>query len=370
MSETKALVLQDLVTACHGVAPLPPERQNTWNLMGQAKTAMDLALQKCALEIQQHLANFPTMDQAALDKGIAAYKETYNKMVSIRQGYTSFLDSAKYMCMETERVWDPKKNETFIKASTRELELRDAANKAAAATNAKTTETQMFRQHVVNEYADILLGYKKELFAAIMVAYTTCLEKKVPEPETANYINEALATMRNARPRAMTRYDRKLLTDPEAMKIYETISPPTWQNAFNDAIEFLKAKFKLYANDLANADKAVEQQKEMFVQQMQQQDQEHETAQAANTLLAQATIPLVTPSGMKPIIETTVMEIPTVINWEWELTIMAAFMANAKSCMPKVRTKKGGQLTTAQMAAALDAAGVLVSGVKYADLKK
>jgi hypothetical protein len=273
--------------------------------------------------------------------------------------------------MGLERDWDPKTNPVYAGAVARELELREAATKALTAQNAKTTETQMFRQHIVNEYADMQQGYKTAIYKIIQDTYTTCLENKMPAENVPVAMNDIYTAMRDVIPRPLTRYERKHLTDAEAMKIFETVTPPNWQNVFNDAIEFLKAKFKLYANDLANPTQAIQVQNEMFAKETEQQQQDHETAQAANTLLAQATIPLlVTPPGMKPIIETTVIEVPTVLDWEWELRIIAAFLAHAQTCKGKVRTKKGGQLTTAQMAAALDAAGVLVEGIKYADLKK
>lgn len=370
MSEVKTLQLADLQLAAQGIPPLPEGKQLVWNLMGQAKVAMDQALQKCALEIQQHLANFPTMDQAALDKGLAAYRETHKKMVGIRQGYTGYLDAAKDMCMATEKAWDPKTNETYKAAATREFTLREEAQKLATANQAKETEVQMFRSFIVNEYADMVNGYKTELFGLIQQAYTTCLEQRTPAENVTPAITAAVAAMRDVRPRTMGKYDRKLITDAEAMKLFESVPPPNWQNHFNDAIEYLKAKFKLYGNDLANAEKALEQQKMAFEQQQQAQKQEHEATQAANTLLAQATIPIVTPPGMKPIIETTVIEVPTVLDWGWEMRIVAAFLANAQICQPKVKTKKGGALTTAQMAAALDAAGVKVEGIKYAEIKK
>lgn len=371
MSEVKTLQLQDLVLAAQGIPPLPVEKQQVWNLMGQAKVAMDQALQRAALEIQQHLANYQTMDHTALDKAMAAYRETHKKIVGIRQGYTGYLDSAKDMCMGTERAYDPKTNEIYKAAATREFTLREEAQKAINAANAKSTEEQMFRQFVVNEYGDMIKGYKTELLGLIQQAYNTCLEQKTPVENTPVAMNAAAAAMSEVRPRAMVKFERKILTDAEAMKLFEAVAPPNWQNAFNDAIAYLQAKFKTYGNDLANADKALEQQKELFAKQQAETDQAHETAQAANTLLAQATIPLVvTPVGMKPIIETTVIEIPTVLDWEWEARILAAFLAHLPACKGKVRTKKGGQLTTEQMAKALDASGVLVEGVKYADLKK
>jgi hypothetical protein len=183
-------------------------------------------------------------------------------------------------------------------------------------------------------------------------------------------MTDIYTAIRQVRPRNMERFDRKIITDAEAMKLFESVTPPNWQNVFNEVVEFMKAKFKLYANDLANPEKAAEVQNDLFAQQQTEQQQQHEATLAANNLLASATIPIVTPAGMKPIVETTVIEIPTVLDWEWEARILAAFLANLPNCKGKVRTKKGGQLTTEQMAKALDAAGVLVEGVKYADLKK
>lgn len=368
MSQT--LQMQDLVLAAQGIPELPVEKQKVWNLIGQGKMAMDQGLQKSVLVIQTHLATYTTMDQATLDKAITAYKNTFKEIVETRMKFTSFLDAAKDMCMAVERSWDPKTNETFKLACAREIELREAAHKVANAATAKATEEQMFRAFCVNEFHDMVTGYRLALLQIIQQAYTACLTQRTPVENVGPALQAAVAAMREILPRVMGKYDKKYMTDAEAMKIFESVQKPNWQNLFNEAIESLKAKFNLYGNDLANAEGALVKQAEIFTQETTQVSQQAQAEQAATTLLAQGTIPTVTPAGMKPITETSCIEIPTVLDWVWELTIIAAFLGNAKECAFKVRTKKGGALTTEQMAKALDACGVKVDGVKYAEIKK
>lgn len=370
MAENKTLQLQDLVLAAQGIPPLPEAKQYVWNLLGQAKVAMDTAIQKCALEIQPHLASFETMDQPALVKGIAAYKEVHGRMVQVRQSYTSYLDTAKDMCMGTERVWDPKTNATFAAATARELKLRGDAHKTATDATAKATEEQMFRTFCINEFHDMVAGFRLGLSAVIQQAYTACLTQRIPVENIAPAITACNAAMREVKPRLMGKFDKKIITDQEAMKIFEAVLKPNWQGVFNEAIESLKTKFNLYGNDLANPDAALVKQTEMFTQEQTQVTNQAQAEQAANTLLAQGTVTISTPVGMKPITEVSCMDIPTVIDWAWECTIIAAFLAHANVCKDKVRTTKGGALTTSQMAKALDACGIKVEGAAYTAIRK
>jgi NAD(P)-dependent dehydrogenase (short-subunit alcohol dehydrogenase family) len=133
-------------------------------------------------------------------------------------------------------------------------------------------------------------------------------------------------------------------------------------------LEELKTKFPNITVDGKAFDLGKKQQTELFAKEQAQQTQKVEAEKAAATLMAQATVPVVSTS-MKPITETTEIEIKDYSD-EWVVKIMAAFMANFQVAMAKVRVKKKSALTIAQMAAALDAANVRVEGVDYVTLKK
>ena len=54
----------------------------------------------------------------------------------------------------------------------------------------------------------------------------------------------------------------------------------------------------------------------------------------------------------------------------WIVKIMSAFLANFQSAFAKTKNKKYSALTVAQMAAALDSAGIKVNGVEYTTVEK
>jgi hypothetical protein len=365
-----SLQINDLVLYANGIPALPEPKQRVWNLLGQGKMAMDLALQKSAMVIQQHLSGYEAMDQPAIDKAIKAYKVTYAEIVETRKKFTGFLDAAKDMCMVTEKEFDPSTNETFKEATARELQLRQRAFEKAQAETQKATEVQMFRSFIVNEFNDMVSGYRHTLDTIIHNAYKQCLSQRTPVDNVGIAITAAIAAMRDTRPKEMGKFSKTIITDAEAMKIFESITKPNWQNIFNEKIESLKAKFSLYPNDLANAEAALVKQQELFTHEQAQQAQQLEAEKATTILLAQGSVLTVTPPGMKAIVETTSIEIPSGLDWAWEIAIISAFLANANVCKDKVRTKIGGKLTTEQMAKALDAANVKVSGVRYVEIKK
>lgn len=369
-NNTTQLQMQDLVLYAQGMPPLPENKQKVWNLIGQGKMAMDTALTKTSLVLQQCLDKWQEMDQPALEKALASYKSTYSEMVEGRKKFTTFLDSAKDMCMTVERQWDPKNYEPFKLASAKELELRESAMRKVQAEQAKTNEINNFRTFITNEYHEMVSGYRSALAVIVQNAYNSCLQQRTPVENVGTAINAAVAAMREVRPRNMNKMERKYTTDEEAMKIFDSVTKPNYQNVFNEAIDALKAKFSLYANDLANADKALVQQQELFNQEQAKINQQAEAERAANTLMAQATTASVIPAGMKGITETDHIIIPSVQDWAWECKIMVAFLANFQAAHAKVKTKKSGALTTEQMAKALDAAGIRVDGLEYHTLKK
>lgn len=367
--------LNSFVLYTEKTPPLPEARQHAWNLVGRGKLTMDQKLQGHALAIQPILAGYEKMEQPVLAQALTNYKATHKLMVDARKEFTVYLDNCKDQCMSIEKEYDPTTNTIYLAAVAQDLKLRQAATKTADDARKKATEAAAFRAHYINEYNAIISGYRLAVYEIVQNAYNACLVARTPVEGTQTAINAAVAAIQATRPRAIVPFTRVLLTHEEAKPIFEAIPAPSQQlyaEAFNGAIAEMNSKFRLYANDLAKPEQALTNQNQMFEKKVSEVAAQVEAESAATNLFTQATVDVVStmPAGMKPVTEITCIEIPTVISWEWEFTIISAFLANGQACKEKVRTKKGGALTTEQMAKALDAANVKVDGVKYAEISK
>jgi hypothetical protein len=361
---------QELILYTQGAPELPEAKKKGWELIGKGKLIMDQELQRHDIVIMQHFAGYDQMDQPALELAIKAYKSTWDLIVETRKKFTMFLDNVKDQCMIIEKKYDPKNNETFKKAVARELELRqDAFNEQQAVQN-KSNEETAFRTFVINQFHDMVSDYRSKLATIVQKAYETCLTQRTPIDQVPVAINAALAAMRETRPKDMQKFTRfSHHTKEEAQAIFATIQQPDYQAVFNEVLKAAQEKFELYPNDLANAESALANQQVMFQNQQAQAAQQLQAEQAANTLAAQAAALTLAPAGVKGVTETTEIKLQD-FDWVWAARIIAAFMAHYQACVAKVRVKKCHSLTVAQMAAALDAAGVKVEGVEYQILKK
>jgi hypothetical protein len=175
--------------------------------------------------------------------------------------------------------------------------------------------------------------------------------------------------MKDVRPPALEKFARSLVTDAEAAAIFKTIPQPQWAEIYKAEIEALKEKFSMYANDLASAEVVLEQTQVQFDAQLQQQQQQLQATSAAVVLTEQANVTFATGGGFKPVTETSKIKIVD-DNQRWVVAIMSAFMAHFQKCITFVKVKKYSELKIAQMAAALDQAGVKVEGIEYEPITK
>lgn len=364
-----ALNLGELSEYARETPALEAAKQNVWNLVGRGKGTMDGRLQKASLALQGILAGYETKDQASLEAALKAYKKEYAAMIETRKGFTKFLDAAKDQCLKVERAYDPLKYEVYLKAEAREFELRKNAVTAASATTDKATETANFKTFVENEYLDIADDYRHSLRCLIHQTYIACLSARTPADKVQGAVNTCVAAMQATKPRVMNKFDRKLLTNEEALPIFKGIRPPNYGNIYQEMIKELQDKFALYANDLPNAEAICVKQTELFKAAVEKSRAQSESAKSANALVNTATAMTAAPAGMKGVTETTQIKIID-DSWAWVIRIDAAFAANFEACKDKVRNKKLSGLTVAQKAAALDAAGVQVEGVEYEKIEK
>lgn len=364
------LNLGELVLYAREAPEITPAKLNVWFQMGRGKSVMDEKIKGYTLALQKHLLGFETMDFKALEEATKAYKATFAEMEEGRKGFTRFLDAAKDQCIKPEREYNPKTNETYLKAEARALQLREDAEKAANKKNDKAVEEANFKTFVEGEYFDITAEYRNALRQFVHQTYTACLTAKTPPSEVQAAVNTCVAAMQTVQPRKMKTFERNLLTNDDAMPIFKAVPKPNYAGVYTEIIGELKDKFAMYAHDLANPAVAVAQQTNLFEKAVAETTAQAVQDKAAVALVNTATILTAAEPGMKPVTEVTFIEVPAERDWKWEIRIMTAFAANAQICIPKVQSKKSGALTTEQMAKALDAASVKVEGVNYQTVRK
>lgn len=394
MSTTPAPQQNPLVLYVGNEPPLPADRQASWLLMGRAKMRMDKILQAKALEIQKIFLPFAVIGKvfdatgtmipfkdwpddakafvkksAEATAAIAQYKKIQLEMVEDRKGYTCFLEMAKDQCMVTEKLYDPKTSTSFAKAAAFELELRVQGTAAVNANKAKDDEIAGFTAHCKNEYHRIAAQYKGDLAQIIHDAYIACLYARTPVENSPKAIEVAKSAMKEVKAQEMQKYKRTHVTDAEAVDIFSKILKPDWIGIYKDALEALREKFSLYANDLASAPAVIEQQTLSFNAEVVESKNELDATVAATTLTEQANTFTAMPAGMKSVVEITKIKIID-NDQRWVVTIMAAFLANFQKAFPKIGVKLYSKLSVGQMAKALDDAGIRVEGIEYEDIKK
>lgn len=348
---------------------LPADRAATWSLIGRGKLVMDQGLQQRSHTLRTLLLDYEKMEALALTQALDKYKATHTEMVAFRRSYTTFLDQAVDQCMTSEKEYDPRTNDIFRKATARNLELREEAQRKVNASNAKATEIATFNAHYKNEWYRLAAAYRTTLDTIIHNAYTTCLQQKIPADNVHIAITAATSAMNTTRPPELVKIQRVLIPDAEATTLFGSIAAPNWPAIYKEYVEKLNTTFSMYANDLAAADAVVEQLSIQFNAEQAQAQQQVNTQAAATVLTETASIVIATPEGLKPITETSRIKIETKSE-VWVVAIQSAFLANFQKCFPMLGNKDYSLINIKQQAAALDAAGVKVSGIEYETIKK
>lgn len=355
--------MQELIKYAQDGPQLIPEKIAGWVLIGRAKAKSDDIVRKDAILLQSFL------DTGHPDKAetIKQYKNVYEQMVQSRKDFTSGLDMLKEMCMETEKKYDPKKNEQYLKLEADELQERLQKKVDQQRTANKENEKLSFTMHVQSEYARVVAQYKTDLSNVIFQGYAQCLQAKTPPDQVANFIPTIKKAMTAVTLSPVNPFKFSALTTEDINAIVGSVPKPVYNDILTAAFGFLNEKFSLYTNDLAaSANSNVLQQAAIQHQEeVQKVQQEAQNQIATNNLVASAGVYVGNEVKVK---EKTSIKIADTD--EWTVKICAAFIANYKECVGHLNVKKLSNLNVGQMAKALDAAGVQVLGVEYETIQK
>jgi len=348
------------------IIPEVNEKQaKAWLTLAATKNNVTQDLAGREMTLQAILLNKPNDKLAEV---LAEYRKQWTEMSEARKAFTSVV-TAKLIepMMEYEKRADPKTNAAYIAASTRELDHRKEATRKLEAQQALATETANFKTHFVNEYLRIMASYRADLAAIITQVYTDCLTVKTPDP--TNAIAVAVSAMDAVKPKNPANFVRINLTTQRATELFTAIPQPDYSGALSEAKLALTTKFELYQHDLANAEAAIESNKQQAAIATANADQDIKAQQATNTLFAAAQAFVMPEPGFKGFTERNRIIIRDE-SQEWVARIMAAFLANLSTVFPLLRVKKYSALNIKQMAEACDTAGIKVEGVDYETIEK
>lgn len=346
---------------------LAPQQQQAWVAMAVRKNELAAQLQRSEMELQALLLNKPAEQLA---EQLKLYRAKHGEMKATRLAFTTVVDAKIIQpLMEFEKRADPKTNTEYLSAEKRELAHRQAETIKANSAQLKATEVGQFKSHFANEYARLVADVRLKYARIISEAYQQCLTQRIPVSNIDSAIQAAISACGDVKPGAIAKFIRTHIPDTEAVELFKAIPVPDWAKYLRDAVNDCNEKFSLYANDLANADIAVADESRSFQATVVETAAEVQQEMAANTLIAQAEAFVLPEPGFKSVIETTRIKILD-DNQRWVLLVTTAFIANFQTAFSKLRVKKYSALTVAQMAAALDAAGISVDGVEYENICK
>lgn len=348
------------------ITTAPTEAQkNAWVSLATKKNELSADLTKRELALQQLLLNVPD-DQIAIK--LQEYRKLHTDLIETRKGFTSIItDKLITPMMEWEKRSDPKTNTTYLASQTRELEHRKKNVADATLQQNIATEKGQFKAHFQNEYMRISQDYRNALAGIIQRTYHDCLVAKTPPDGIDGALAIARLAMADEKHGQPAKFSRVYLTPEAAAALYKELRTPDYSAILTETLPDLDAKFEMYAHDLANAEEAARASQTAFEATIVESKQELVQEQAANVLMASAESFIM--SDVKGVVSKKMIVIED--NSEgWIVKIMSAFLANFQVAFGKTSVKKYSGLSVKQMSAALDAAGIRVSGVEYTTVEK
>lgn len=348
-------------------ARLPEDKKLSWLQLCEGKSVILSKLETEELRLQGLVLGFSEKNIVELQTAIDEYKKGLKDLPEIRKGFTRYLDKIYDQMMLPEKR--AEKNENYIGAQNRLLELKLAREKEAKAGEAKAAEKERFITHIKNQNVARVAAYTMALQKAITDTYTVALENG-DQHTVEEYIQSGIAFMSNEIPiPTPEKFNFTLHTREELMSISETIDKPNFAGLLNGAISALKEKFSMYAQDRENKQKAIQFELEQRRLADEKIKEVAATATSVNNLMTGSGTTVTESDGVKSLKRKKSIKIID-NDFGWCKKIVAAFLTNWDTCCSELRIKKASNLSVGQMAAALDDANIKVDGVEYIETVK
>lgn len=340
--------------------------QNGWLKLADIKTSLFDELQRAELAVQDYINGIDNNPLDVIQQNIKSAKQVMADAKSKRLEFTRMIDDKLINpIMEFEK----RMAANIEAAAVIELNARKKAAADAEKQQAFANEAAALKAHIVNEWFRIAAQYRFELEKITLESYQACLNAKNPVESIPNMIHDMKTILDNWKIPEFQKFERKHLSDGHAKEIFDSIekynSSDDWKTARNN----VEAIWSTYANDLANADVAIEsiEKHKQVAEIAMKMDLEFETA--TNTLIAEAETFIVDTPKVKKELKIVVVE-----SEQWAKTIVANFIRLWPYCNKFVRVKSWSKLTIGQMAEALakhiNDTGNVIPGIETEEICK
>jgi hypothetical protein len=271
-------------------------QQKGWLTLAHKKVETFEALQKGELEIQGFLNGYETMDLATIQTALSTAKNKTADFKAQRLHFTGMIDER---LVKPAMEFEKRSQELIDKVAKKELELRVAAEQKSKAGENLEKEKAQLTAHVKNEFVRIATEYKNGLIQAITHIYTTALTQKIKAKDIPAYVEASVGQLAAVVPSKFVKFERKLVDDDTAKLIFAGIEKYNHVPDYEAAVNKLRTEtFEMYANDLKNADAAIESINQMAEEQQAANNEEWDLESSTNTLMSSASTGLVM-SGTK-----------------------------------------------------------------------
>jgi len=319
--------------------------QSGWIKLADIKTALFNDLERAELAVQAYMNGIEGNTLDVVQNNIKSAKIVMADAKAKRLEFTRMIDD-KLITPAT--AFEKRMAEQIEQAAAIELEMRKQAAENAGKQQAIANESAALKAHIVNEWFRIAAQYRHELERVTLESYSNCLKNRVPVDQLSIMTADMERILNAWNLPEFQKFERKLVSDGLAKEIYDSIEK------YNPFLDLQTAKrniytiWSTYANDLANADVAIESiEKHKQVAEMAfEMDLEFETA--TNALIAEAEMPVIETPKVKKEIKIKVDETE-----QWAKTIVSNFVRLWPYVNQYVRVKSWTKLTIGQMADAL-----------------
>lgn len=346
---------------------IPVERQLSWLQLSNLKLNIEQKLEAKVLELQEVLSGWDTMKLLDLSAALEKSKVILGEVPEIRKSFTRYLDGISDQMMGIEKR--AKGLEALAKATQRELDLRLETEKTNDEATAKAQEASNFKTHVQNEYIRISTEYKTSLLTVINNSYIAALETPLTDDGLMDHMQKLAVALKAVPKSSPTKFNYTKHQPAELNEIVKTIPAPNHDETLTKAVGYISERFKLYHQDVQNAEMAKAKVKESTQQTAAELNQKAQQDQAVNSLVNKGESVIVdTLPGSKKVKRKYVI-VPQ-DTAEDTKRIISAFIANWSDASAKLKVKSWVNLSVKQMAAALQELDEQLPGLVYQEVVK
>lgn len=360
MQTIESLELAKLETTPH------PAQIEAWVQLAQTKNELTQKLANSELALQKILLDVNVNDHKAIDEALQTYRKSHTMLIETRKEFTSIIEANIVQpLMQFEKRADPKVNANYSDLTTISLNLRQIAAKKAHEFQAMENEKNMFTNHCINEFLRIESKYIQDLNNAIDTGYAANLSSGTPTP----HLELLEANLRDVKLDSIRKFVPVIITKEQMQELFLKVEQPKYNEILENKISQLPHIFINYESDLANAAAAIEAREIEAKIAAKEIAQKLEAETAINTLISQASTPVVETPKIKVELKIEVVNSP-----EWAQLIMTHFIANMPTLVKYVRVKTWDNLSIGQMATAIAKhatdTGETYKGILYSELCK